>query len=56
MLPGVMLLLVAIAVAAALVAWGLFGSEWLLTWYLREARRIEIAKVPGEATISYPLA
>ena len=51
-----MLLLIAIAVAAALVAWGLLGTDWLLKWYLREARRIEIAQAPGEATISYPLA
>jgi len=51
-----MLLLVGIAVAAALVAWSLFGTDWLLKWYLHEARRIEIAQAPGEAAISYPLA
>ncbi len=30
--------------------------RWLLSWYLREVKQVEVAEAPGEAIVTYPLA
>ena len=45
-----------VAVGLLLTPFAVFGSRFLLGWYLYEVRRIKIPEAPGEAIITYPLA
>jgi hypothetical protein len=33
-----------------------FGRKFLLGWYIREVRGLDLPEEPGEAIITYPLA
>jgi hypothetical protein len=52
--------ILALAITAAVlllaVLTGLLGSRPLLAWYLREVRGLKIARAPGEAIVTYPMA
>ncbi len=46
-----------ILIAAGIAVCGLAAAGPLLfRWYVREVRRLAVQQLPGEATISYPLA
>ena len=49
-ITGPLLLVVAFAWAAPRI------RRWLLGWYIREVKQVEVAEAPGEAIVTYPLA
>ena len=56
-----MMFVIAIAIAAVALACALvfalpYGRRVLLSWYLQEVQRVEVAATPDEAIVTYPLA
>ena len=45
-----------ITVGAAIGGWLIVARRWLLAWYLREVRRLDLPQAPEDAIITYPLA
>jgi hypothetical protein len=51
------LLVLAISVAGVGIGvLAVFGSQFLLRWYLHEMRRMHVVQTPADAIVTYPLA
>jgi len=49
--------IIAVLVVFAVIAVALpYARRWLLSWYVHEVRRTEVAEAPDEAIVTYPLA